>query len=265
MEKQKIFEMLFIKTWIRVMKRLENKNRQTNSFNQLQKNMKPILEKHLGPVIKVQDWIQNLSQEVSKANYDQDYLTKIYNQNEPFLEILTNSTDPPDFNEEFYNICGDAIQELAPILYQKIDQDSKRVLIKVCSPLTGLLFRQSNLKSNSLKIYSKLVPKLMIGFVSAVTNFQEDGYLLSKFREVVINAIGKLPSAELEPTLRMVFGSFNVKFVQFQTIIQKLFLQVSKYSKASMEKKIIKQLILQGGYFMTNQRNLRIVACKWCL
>jgi len=145
---------------------------------------------------------------------------------------LMNTTDPPEFNAQFYDICGEAVAELAPLLWFDRDRDGKRSLTKVYNPLIASLLTQSNLKSVLLKRMSKFVPKLLIGLATALPHINSDMILLKAFQDLVKNSVGKMSHIDLEPTLKMVFGDNKVKFIHIQSTLQKLFLnELSLYDK----------------------------------
>lgn len=206
-------EVLFLRTWIRLEMRFKGPSSIT--FDQLQSNMKAILEKKLGYVKTVQDWITNLGQEIKKSNYDQQNLLKIRDENSLLLQELTNTADPPHFNEKFYEICGHFIQQLSPLLWA-----DGRKLLKIISPLTSNLIKEEHLKSSMIKNYSKLLPKLLIGIAQAIPDFRYEISLHNLFKEVVANGFKKMNTFDLEATFKVVFGQANI-------MIQKVFLSVS--------------------------------------
>ena len=72
---------------------------------------------------------------IFKASYDVDVLGQIRDNNLGFLKILTSTMDPPEFNERFYDICGEAVSELGPLLWFDRDRDGRRSLSKLYGPL----------------------------------------------------------------------------------------------------------------------------------
>lgn len=221
-------ETLFIRCWIRLEMRMDKTRRASSTCSQLRLSMNLILERRLGMSSQssVIDLIRNIGQEVQKANYEPQYLKKILEDYKEVLPELMQSKDPPDFLDHFYLIIGEFIEELAPLLWF----DGQK-LMRILSPLTSSLFKEPHLKSAMIKNYSKLIPKVLNGIASAVPASHDLGPVLTNVcKDILNNALKKINTQELEPTLSLLFAPLEKsKFITFRPRIQKLFLNVGKF------------------------------------
>ncbi len=237
--RRKSLDAVLLRAWIRIEMRIDIKSPSYETFKCQEQSF---LEAHLGSVKNLRDWIQNLSSEIQKANYEDETLAKLRTLYQPLLkEFVTFAQDPPESNENFYDLCGKIVENLSPLLWF-----DDRILLKFLLPLISHLSKEDHLRSKMLQNYSKLIPKVLTGIAIAVPNFETDGILLGKFKEVTRHSITKMGSQHLDPTFKLLFGQLCLtqsNVLRVRDKMQRHFLKELRLRDPSRQKQFMHTLL----------------------